>query len=303
MMLAWQLIGLCLIHAVAEQDTCKAKSCSTRTSRDHLLLQVSKPTLLDVSGNMALPAANESDPQIYIKVMSYNLMGWSSFNANRWKGQNVLGKINALGPDILGAQEVEMGGWGYQEVENLVSEATGLLFAGGSQFFRPQSLEVVETDWAKLVGGYWMSMVLYKHKGTGNHILFYDSHWKHGHGMKQAKIISEKIQKDREKYGSPPTVLVGDTNQFCKGYELEAIRYLTGREGSSPVVFADVHEEDKGRSFSDTNNPDCRVDFILASTGQWSVVHASIDRVGMGAWGAASDHAPLLAHLVPIFAD
>ena len=28
-----------------------------------------------------------------------------------------------------------------------------------------------------------------------------------------------------------------------EGYELEAIRYLTGREGSSPVVFADVHEE------------------------------------------------------------
>ena len=31
------------------------------------------------------------------------------------------------------------------------------------------------------------SKVLYKHKGTGNHILFYDSHWKHGHGMKQVR--------------------------------------------------------------------------------------------------------------------
>jgi hypothetical protein len=30
---------------------------------------------------------------------------------------------------------------------------------------------------------------------------------------------------------------------LVEGYELEAIRYLTGREGSSPVVFADVHEE------------------------------------------------------------
>ena len=30
---------------------------------------------------------------------------------------------------------------------------------------------------------------------------------------------------------------------LLEGYELEAIRYLTGRDGSSPVVFADVHEE------------------------------------------------------------
>ena len=31
------------------------------------------------------------------------------------------------------------------------------------------------------------SKVLYKHKGTGNHILFYDSHWKHSHGMEQVR--------------------------------------------------------------------------------------------------------------------
>jgi len=272
-----------------------------------MLLQTSKPSLLDVSRNEgrghgpALPAANQSDPQISIKVMSYNLMGWSSFNANTWKGQNVLGKINALNPDILGAQEVEMGGWGYKEAEDIVLKATGLVFAGGSQFYRSSNLELVDTDWVKLVGGYWMSMAVYKHKQTGKTILFYDSHWKHGHGMKQAQIIAERIQEDREKYSSPPTILVGDTNQFCKGYELEAIRYLTGQEGSSPVIFADVHAEDQGRSFSDAHNPDCRVDFILASAGQWSVVQASIDRVGMGAWGAASDHAPLIAQLVPTF--
>ncbi|CAK9093390.1 unnamed protein product [Durusdinium trenchii] len=98
-----------------------------------------------------------------------------------------------------------------------------------------------------------------------------------------------------------PKMIVKDCFDWQGGYELEAIRYLTGQEGSSPVIFADVHAEDQGRSFSDAHNPDCRVDFILASAGQWSVVQASIDRVGMGAWGAASDHAPLIAQLVPTF--
>ena len=39
------------------------------------------------------------------------------------------------------------------------------------------------------------------------------------------------------------------------------------------------------------------MDFILASTGQWSVNSAEIDRDGMGESGWASDHAALKAEL------
>ncbi|CAE7220218.1 unnamed protein product, partial [Symbiodinium pilosum] len=101
---------------------------------DHLMLQLgAKPMRAEVPPlPRSLPPANMSHPNSAVKVMSYNLMGWSSFNANTWKGDNVLGKINAWNPDLLGAQEVEKGGHGYQEVEELVMASTGLNFAGGS---------------------------------------------------------------------------------------------------------------------------------------------------------------------------
>ncbi|CAE7198501.1 unnamed protein product [Symbiodinium sp. CCMP2592] len=269
-------------------------------------LIVSKSAVADLAGVNLVAFLTSSQHESSQCVMSYNLMGWSSFNANSWKGENVLGKINSWEPDLLGAQEVEKGGWGYQEVEELLMSSTGLSFAGGSQFFRPSKLEKLDQDWIALVGGYWMSMALYKHLDTGREILFYDSHWKHGYGLQQAETIANKIAADRTKYGSPPTILVGDTNQFCEGPKTEALRYLKGElqgsQGFSPVDLVDVHGEDQGRSFSDDNNPDCRVDFILASQGQWSVVQVAVDRGGMGSWGSASDHAPLIANLIPLFA-
>ncbi|CAE8704578.1 unnamed protein product, partial [Polarella glacialis] len=234
-------------------------------------------------------------------AMSYNLMGWSSFNVNKWKGERVLSKIASWNPDILGAQEVEKGRYGYDDVQKIVVNATGLEHAGGSQFFKADILEKLDTSWIDLIGGYWMSMARYKVKASGKEFLFFDSHWKHGYGMEQANKIAAAIHEQRMKYGSPPTLLVGDTNQFCWARDLEAIQYLKGERGSSPVTFADVHESDQARSFSDSNNPNCRVDFMLASLGQWSVTHAAIDREGMGANGWASDHAPLMAELVPIF--
>jgi endonuclease/exonuclease/phosphatase family metal-dependent hydrolase len=115
--------------------------------------------------------------------------------------------------------------------------------------------------------------------------------------MDQAQRIATKIHEQREKYGSPPTLLVGDTNQFCIGHDKEAIRYLKGENGLSPVVFVDATFLDKGMSF----DGGCRVDFILASINQWSWVQSSIDRKGMGSHGNASDHAALMAELVPLF--
>lgn len=141
-------------------------------------------------------------------------------------------------------------------------------------------------------------MTRYKVKATGAYFLFFNSHWKHGYGKQQADTVAYAISENRKKYGFPPTVLAGDFNQFCKGYELEAYKYLTGQSGSSPVKFFSVHEDDWGRSFG--SGGDCRVDFILATVGQWSVVEAEIDRDGMGEGGTASDHAALSAELVPL---
>jgi len=246
----------------------------------------------------ALPKANSSENAI--KFMSYNLMGWNAFNQNKWRSDNVLAKIKDWEPAVLGAQEVEKGGYGYEEVSETVTGATALEHVGGSQFYNADELEKHESSWVNLVKGYWMSMTRFTHKKSGVDFLFFDSHWKHGYGMEQAEIIANAISEERKKYGNPPTVLVGDTNQFCKAYDTSAIKYLKGETGSSPVTFQDVHSDDYGKSFSDNNNPDCRVDFMLASTRQWALVRSFIDREGMGANGKASDHAPLMGELVPI---
>merc|ERR1740138_1897634 len=124
-------------------------------------------------------------------------------------------------------------------------------------------------------------MTRFIHKGTGVPFLFFNSHWKHGYGAEQKVIVADAIDAQRKKHGSPPTILVGDTNQFCMAHELEAVKYLKGEEGSSPVVFIDAIAQDKGSSY----DGGCRIDFILASEGQWMRVQSSIDREGMGQRG------------------
>jgi len=251
----------------------------------------------------AMPMATSNEGSI--KFMDYNLYGWNAFNVNKWRSEVILEKIKTWGPAVLGAQEVEMGGSsGYSQVRDAVVEGTGLAEAGGSQFFKDSYLEKLAfEDYIGLVGGYWMSFAKYRVKSTGVTFLFFNSHWKHGHGKAQARIVAKKIVELRKEHGALPTILVGDTNQFCRAYELDGIKYLKGETGNSPIVFVDAVDHDKGKSFSDNNNPNCRVDFILASKGDWSLVQSFIDREGMGSWGSASDHAPIMAELVPKASD
>jgi len=233
--------------------------------------------------------------------MSYNLFGWNAFNQNTWRGDNVMKKIKAWDPAVLGAQEVETGGGqGYHEVASQIVGETGLQEIGGSQFFDPSILEAHESESGNLVGGYWISMTRFKHKKSQAYFLFFNSHWKHGYGIEQATKVSSFIQAKREQFGPLPVILVGDTNQFCNGYERSAWKYLQGEKGDSPIVFEDVLAHDRGRSFSDNNNPNCRVDLIMVSQGDWSVRQSDIDRDGMGVNGDASDHAPLMAELIPL---
>jgi len=250
-----------------------------------------------------------------IKFMSYNLFGWNAFNNHDWKSNNILNKIKDWGPAVLGAQEVETGGGnGGEIVSAKVTDETGLvtketrstgelLIAGLNQFYDSTVVEVVNSTFIiPLVRGYWMSMTRFKHKATNAEFLFFNSHWKHGYGSEQKDIIAEAINKERQKYDSPPpTILVGDTNQFCMAAELEAIKYLTSEE--SPVTFIDAMAHDRGSSYTGG----CRIDFILASKGQWQRVQSFIDREGMttdhSASNAASDHAALMAELVPVTGD
>jgi endonuclease/exonuclease/phosphatase family metal-dependent hydrolase len=236
-----------------------------------------------------------------IKVMSYNLFGWNAFNQNAWRKDNVMGKISAWGPAVLGAQEVEKGGsQGYHEVAGDLASETGLQDLGGSQFYDPSALEKHETSGTGLKGGYWLTMTRFKHINSDSYFLFFNSHWKHGHGLEQAMMVADFVKEQREIYNDEPAILVGDTNQFCKAHDSEAWKYLLGQSGSSPVEFEDVIDHDKGKSFSDSNNPDCRVDFILGTKGEWTVRQSDIDREGMGHYGDASDHAPLMAELLPV---
>merc|ERR1712050_490257 len=73
-------------------------------------------------------------------------------------------------------------------------------------------------------------------------------------------------------------------------------KYLKGEEGESPVTFVDAIAQDRGSSY----DGGCRIDFILASKDQWLRVNSFIDRDGMGVHGSASDHAALMAELVPV---
>jgi len=236
-----------------------------------------------------------------IKVMSYNLMGWNAFGLNKWRGDNVMKTVKAWYPAVLGSQEVETGGGrGYDSVRQAMESGTGLTHAGGAQFYDPAVVEPHEMEQTSLVGGYWMSMTRFKHKKSGAYFLFFNSHWKHGYGTEQATKVASFIQSKREQFGELPVILVGDTNQFCKGYDTPSWKYLKGEQGDSPVVFEDVLAHDQGKSFSDNNNPDCRVDLILVSKGDWIVRQSDVERDGMGVNGVASDHAPLMAELTPL---
>jgi len=249
-----------------------------------------------------------------IRVMSYNLMGWNAFNLKKSRGDNVMQKVKAWYPAVLGCQEVETGGGkGYDDVRSAMESGTGLTHAGGAQFYNATVVEPLEMEQTSLVGGYWMSMTRFKHTSTGAYFLFFNSHWKHGHGTEQATIVASYIQSKRQQFTNCsgqqftncssrplPVVLVCDTNQFCNGYERSAWKYLKGESGDSPIVFEDVLAHDQGKSFSDHNNPDCRVDLILVSQGDWLVQQSDIDRDGMGVDGDASDHAPLMAELIPV---
>jgi len=204
---------------------------------------------------------------------------------------------------VLGAQEVETGGGkgGSYVSEKIISATSLSAGAGLNQFFDATVVEALEHKFIiPLVRGYWMSMTRFKHKATNVEFLFFNSHWKHGYGYDQKKIIANAIHEERQKYSSPPpTILVGDTNQFCMAAEMEAIKYLKGEEGDSPVTFTDAIGHDKGSSY----DGGCRIDFILASKGQWLRVDSFIDREGMGVHGSASDHAALMAELVPTSGD
>eukprot|EP00401_Gymnodinium_catenatum_P027656 CAMPEP_0117621604 /NCGR_PEP_ID=MMETSP0784-20121206/87718_1 /TAXON_ID=39447 /ORGANISM="" /LENGTH=455 /DNA_ID=CAMNT_0005425531 /DNA_START=61 /DNA_END=1424 /DNA_ORIENTATION=- len=244
---------------------------------------------IDTSFEPPLPRATSNENSV--RFMAYNLMGWNACRCSGtrlpWRGQNIAAKISEWGPAVLGAQEVETGGGsGYKACASCMSANVNLEDAGGSQFFDTDAVETTGGAWTNLVGGYWMSMTKYKHRKSGAYFLHFNSHWKHGYGMEQAKIVASAIHAERQKHGSPPTLLVGDTNQFCRAYDRSAYRYLTGQITDngvpSPVTFVDVHDDDRGRSFG---SDDCRVDFILASLGQWEFVQASIDRDGMGSGG------------------
>lgn len=240
-------------------------------------------------------------PSGSVRVMSYNLFGWNAFNANKRRGVNVMRKIQTYGPSVVGHQEVETGGGrGSDVVSKQIEAGTGLSGGvGGGQYFDNSVVEASETGNYKLHGGYWMSMTKYKIKSSGKEFLFFNSHWAHGYGMPQAETVAREIKKERERFGNLPTVLVGDTNQFCNGFDSSAWQYLLGQKGSSPITFVDAISDDKGKSFTDYRNPNCRVDLIFLSQGDWDVQVSSIDRDGMGENGDASDHAALMAEITP----
>lgn len=285
-------------------DSTMAGSChATSPPVDHVMLQraIAPMRKSSAQAQIVADAKGEKLGSNTVKVMSYNLFGWNAFNTNSWRAENVLQKIKDWDPDVLGAQEVETGGGqGYDEVKNKITGTTGLEHIGGSQFFKSSALEKHETKDFSLTGGYWMSMTRFKHKKSGSYFLFFNSHWQHGYGMEQAEIVANAIHAQRETYDSEPAVLVGDTNQFCDGYDSKAWRYLQGEVisgKSSPVIFEDALANDKEKSFSDSNNPDCRVDLVFVTTGDWTVSQSKIDREGLGAEGTASDHAPLMVKL------
>merc|ERR1712050_794954 len=148
-------------------------------------------------------------------------------------------------------------------VSDKIISATGLSAGAGlNQFFDTTIVEPLDHRFIiPLVRGYWMSMTRFRHKSSNVEFLFFNSHWKHGYGGEQKKIIANAIDEHRQKYDSPPpTILVGDTNQFCMAADGEAIKYLKGEEGDSPVTFVDDHAQDKGGSY----DGGCRIDFILA---------------------------------------
>eukprot|EP00929_Paragymnodinium_shiwhaense_P040901 TRINITY_DN21282_c0_g1_i1.p1 TRINITY_DN21282_c0_g1~~TRINITY_DN21282_c0_g1_i1.p1 ORF type:complete len:361 (+),score=36.14 TRINITY_DN21282_c0_g1_i1:66-1148(+) len=238
-----------------------------------------------------------------IKFMSYNIQAAMTFFRKRRRSVNVLKKIRSWKPHVLGAQEVDTGDWrDYVTVSHRIEQYTGLKDSGGSQFSNARDLEKLESDEKlPIMTGSWMSFAKYRQKVTGFTFLLFNFHWARGSGEKQAKIVARYIKELRETHGMLPTILVGDTNQYCWARSSPGVKYLLGEANEAPpVVFVDAIEQDAEGSYSDVQHPDCRVDFIFASKGHWSRVKSALDRGGMGQRGSASHHAALTAELVPL---
>merc|ERR1712137_1419663 len=80
-----------------------------------------------------LPKAQSTENAI--KMMNYNVMGWSACGSRRRRGTTSVGtrgaaitdKIRAWDPDVLGAQEVETGnGQGYESCHDVLVGNTNL---------------------------------------------------------------------------------------------------------------------------------------------------------------------------------
>merc|ERR1719356_517114 len=138
-------------------------------------------------------------------------MGWSACGRRRRRnlpprGIVITGKIKDYDPAVLAAQEVETGGGqGGDDCEAALVANTEL----DSGLYKKSVLEKSGGSWTKLKGGYWMAGARYKHKKSGAEFLLFNSHWKHGFGKEQAQIAANKIDAERKKYGSIPTLLMG----------------------------------------------------------------------------------------------
>lgn len=239
-----------------------------------------------------------------LSVMSYNLYGWNALGRNRWKADNIFGKMRDYAPDLMGCQEVE--GHAAWISSSTVDSSKGAFavvaaHAGHAIFYRSQLFDVEAEGYFDIAeqdqwGLRRLAWARFRNKATGENFLHFNSHWcvcGEESLFRTARSVAQWVHSVRSQQDNLPAILTGDFNVFGNCDNSLAIRYLKGETvngHTSPVVFSDAHEG-QGATFGG-----CKIDYVLLS-GPWKVTRSNIDRDHrQGAIG--SDHDSLYAQLV-----
>lgn len=228
--------------------------------------------------------------------MQYNLYGWYALvRQPKTDGKSMMDTINRYQPDFLGIEE------GENRSEWIQSYLPGYRYVPPEQ--HGVSIFYQEDKWQFLSNGttnlnehdQWGQRIMrwarFAHIQSGTTIYFDATHWcvcDENALYRTAKTVAESIAMRSH---PDPVILVGDLNVFG-GFEIsKAVKYLTGKLGTSPIkfrdTFRDVFPTGKVYTFGHAG----KVDYIFA-TDEFYTLDSIIDHNAKG-----SDHAPVIAYV------
>ena len=254
-------------------------------------------TLIGCNADSTQRTSQEATP-VTFTVMSYNLYGWNALVKNAWKSDNMVGLIEGVQPDFLGAQECEGRS---DSIKNRLSgpyEIAGGELHGHAIFYRSDRWNMEEEGHFNLNEmDKWGQRVVrwakFSHIKTQKGLYMFNTHFcvcNEDQLLGSASTLASEIAARADT--SLPVILTGDLNVFDNTENSKAIRHLKGELGS-PIALIDSFRVAEPSEFAGTFG-DAKIDYIMVSK-EFQVESSSIDRSIPE--GKGSDHHPVIADL------